>query len=229
MRQRVRNQIGTAGLVIAIIALVAALAGGAFAAAQSAHQSKKAKPTRGPKGPKGATGATGAPGAAGLAGAAGPAGPIGPQGPVGPKGTTGTTGTAGATGPAGPSCDEETGECNLPSGATESGVWSSVVETNGAKNEEILIPISFPLHLTFGTWTLKFAPNADAGDCPGTVEAPTAKAGILCLYPAIGSKGLGMLPNRVSGTDLKSGAVVNFLVNGGASQWGYGSWAITAP
>ena len=43
MLQRIRNQIGTAGLVVAIVALVAALGGGAYAATHPATASK-AKP-----------------------------------------------------------------------------------------------------------------------------------------------------------------------------------------
>jgi Collagen triple helix repeat (20 copies) len=89
MLSRLRNQIGTAGLIVAIVALVAALGGGAYAAAGSggggkATASAKGKP--GPKGPKGA------------AGPAGPAGAVGPAGPAGAKGDTGSAGSNGLPG-----------------------------------------------------------------------------------------------------------------------------------
>lgn len=227
MLQRVRNQIGTAGLVVAIIALIAALAGGAVAATQSAHQSKKAKVKRGPTGPKGATGATGA---AGSAGTAGPAGGPGPQGPTGPKGVTGI---AGPTGPAGPSCDEN-GECNLPEGATETGVWSSAVETDPTKSPFVFIPVSFPLHLTFVPTEVKFVPPSESGEpgkvagCPGTFEAPKAEPKIVCMY----GKGIGLKasePAPVAVVRRPDGVVISFAVNGFEEVGAFGTWAVTAP
>lgn len=233
MLQRIRNQMGTAGLIVAIAALIAALAGGAYAATQPAYPSKKAKAKKGPTGPKGAKGATGAAGAAGGAGPAGPAGPAGAAGGQGLIGPTGPTGKAGVTGPTGPSCDES-GECNLPSGATETGVWSSLVKPNEADGEEILIPISFPLHLTFvPNPGVTFVPPAESGTpgakvgCPGTVLEPKADAGKLCMYST--GEGLGKSPVSFEGTDRKSGALINFVVVGSGSEFESGAWAVTAP
>lgn len=103
MLQRIRNQVGTAGLVIAIVALVAALAGGAYAASGglSGKQKKEVKKIAkteakkyaksGPAGPAGPAGQAGAKGDAGAAGATGPAGPVGPTGAQGPAGPAGAS------------------------------------------------------------------------------------------------------------------------------------------
>jgi hypothetical protein len=101
MLERLRNQIGTAGLIVAIVALVAALGGGAYAATGGkATASAKAK-----------QGKQGKPGKTGPAGPQGPAGPAGAAGPAGPKGDAGSAGSNGAAGKSvvignsAPSCD----------------------------------------------------------------------------------------------------------------------------
>ena len=104
MLHRVRQQIGTAGLVVAIIALVAALGGGAYAASGSGHHDKRAtaaksnanagltgkqkqevnKIAKGYQG-TGPAGTQGLPGAPGAKGDPGPGGnPGGPGGPGAP-------------------------------------------------------------------------------------------------------------------------------------------------
>jgi len=103
MLWRLREHLGTAGLVVAIVALIAALAGGAIAAnggsgdgkATASAKAKRGKP--GPKGPKGDTGP------AGPAGPAGAKGDKGDAGAAGSNGTNGTNGSPGAAGPAGTS------------------------------------------------------------------------------------------------------------------------------
>jgi hypothetical protein len=99
--QKIREQVGSAGLIVAIVALIAALAGGAYAASGSGggkgptasasakqgprgKQGKPGKPgAKGDKGDTGAAGANGQNGAPGKEGAAGKAGPTGPEGPAG--------------------------------------------------------------------------------------------------------------------------------------------------
>ena len=93
MFHKVRERLGTAGLVVAVLALTVALSGGAFAATQSAKKKSskgltkaqvlaliKANATSGPTGATGATGAQGAPGAKGDPGAPGGAGAPGANG-----------------------------------------------------------------------------------------------------------------------------------------------------
>jgi hypothetical protein len=92
MLERLRTQIGTAGLAVAIVALVAALGGGAYAASGGsgggkATASAKAKP-----------GKPGKPGKTGPQGPAGPAGPAGAKGDAGAAGSNGTNGTNGTSG-----------------------------------------------------------------------------------------------------------------------------------
>lgn len=100
MLSRIRDQIGTAGLVVAVVALVAALGGGAVAATNSSSDGKataSAKGKKGPRGPKGAPGPTGPAGPAGPAGAKGDTGADGAAGAAGAKGATGATGTNGVS------------------------------------------------------------------------------------------------------------------------------------
>lgn len=103
MLNRIREQIGTAGLIVAVVALVAALGGGAVAATSSgggngkATASKKAKAKQGKPGKPGKNGKDGAPGPAGPAGPAGAKGDTGAAGTNGTDGTNGTNGTNGKT------------------------------------------------------------------------------------------------------------------------------------
>jgi len=127
MLNRIREQIGTAGLIVAIVALVAALGGGALAATGGgplANVSKKksqyitkaqaiklieAKAKPGPPGPQGPLGSPGAPGPKGDAGEKGGQGGQGAQGLPGLPGEDGESpeGTAfeGGSEPAGNPCN----------------------------------------------------------------------------------------------------------------------------
>jgi hypothetical protein len=99
--QKIREQIGGAGLIVAIIALIAALAGGAYAATNSGggkEASASATGKQGPRGKPGKQGKPGATGATGAPGAIGAAGPVGAAGPAGAAGKDGTPGTPGAPG-----------------------------------------------------------------------------------------------------------------------------------
>jgi hypothetical protein len=95
MLERLRDQIGTAGLIVAVVALVAALGGGAYAATGGGTDQGKAKASASKKGPRGPRGPKGP---AGPAGAPGPAGPAGAKGDNGAAGANGTNGSAGANG-----------------------------------------------------------------------------------------------------------------------------------
>ena len=112
MLSRLREHLGSAGLVVAIVALVAALAGGAIAA-NGGSDGKATASAKGKPGPRGKTGKTGP------QGPAGPAGPAGPQGPAGAKGDTGAAGSNGAPGADGKSV---TGEPIAAGGACGAGV-----------------------------------------------------------------------------------------------------------
>lgn len=96
MLHKFREQLGAAGLVVAVIALIVALGAGAFAATNGGSATaSKAKAKRGPKGPKGPKGATGPQGPAGPVGAKGDTGPQGEKGVKGDKGDKGEPGADG--------------------------------------------------------------------------------------------------------------------------------------
>jgi hypothetical protein len=257
MFSTLRTRFGIPG-VISVIALVFALFGGAYAASNSSGGGKataSAKAKKGPRGPKGATGPAGPAGAqgpagakgdAGANGAAGGVGPAGPTGPTGPTGKTGT-GTTGPTGPTGPT--GQTGfTATLPSGKTETGVWS-ISQSSTAAFLLSSASISFPIPLVqpgaegtgFG-FDQKQTKNEEFGTsgCAGTVAEPMAPPGVLCVYTAFES-----LENAIGGIEPRSleGGFGAYGVSGAylagpnlegsaeepALAQSLGTWAVTAP
>src|SRR4051794_19412729 len=84
MLERIREQVGSAALVVGVVALIVALAGGAYAADhRGGNATASAKAKRGKPGPPGKPGKQG---------------PPGPQGPAGVNGVNGAPGAAGAAG-----------------------------------------------------------------------------------------------------------------------------------
>jgi len=206
MLERLRNQIGTAGLVVAIVALVAALGGGAYAATGGSGGGKATASAKGKQGPRGKTGKTGKTGPAGPAGPQGPAGATGAQGPKGDKGDTGAQGkegpqgiqgNAGTNGANGAPGSPWTAGGTLPPGKTETGGWAFGNLSAGV-NGFYRLPISFPIKLAAeipstnvhfingaGKEVEDFA-GTQAPDvstvCTGNATDPTATAGHLCVY-----------------------------------------------
>jgi len=106
--------------------------------------------------------------------------PTGPRGTTGPQGPQGEPGAPGTTGPAGPLLD------TLPSGRTERGAWS--VGGHGAPNSTYGT-ISFPVPLTSApTGHMLAVGGGGTTNCPGSLSDPEARAGHLCLYPAVESQ-----------------------------------------
>ena len=256
LRKRMRFSPAT---VIAGLALVFAMTGGAYAAKKYLITSTKqispsvlkslqgkagpagangAQGAAGPAGPQGAAGVGGAKGDAGAAGkdgsagTAGPAGATGPKGETGLKGSNGAAGAAGATGPAGPTCPG--GECLLPVGATETGVWSFDMTLNS--HSVLNVSISFPLRLASAptlTWvepSLSGTPGAVTG-CPGTVTEPKAETGKLCVY-GVRTENVEsppFPPEEVLSTT--GGMIIDFEYindepNSQKDSRGWGSWAV---
>lgn len=89
MLQKLRDKIGTAGLIVGTVALIAALTGGAYAASGGLTGKQKKQVEGIAKKYAGKPGATGAPGVPG---------PIGPQGAQGTKGAQGGQGVEGPKG-----------------------------------------------------------------------------------------------------------------------------------
>jgi hypothetical protein len=195
MLERLRNQIGTAGLIVAIVALVAALGGGAYAATGGSSGGKATASAK-----QGKQGKPGKPGKTGPAGPAGSAGPAGPAGPAGAKGDTGAAGSPGAPGtsvvnttePKGVNCKEggsklvgtgTTYTCNgekgkegspwtaggtLPEGQTETGIWGTGPLTPGTPAGRHSFPISFPIPTSSAPTPVIVGPTEEsAPGCPG--------------------------------------------------------------
>jgi hypothetical protein len=142
-------------------------------------------------------------------------------------------GKAGEEGPPGPTCNEA-GECLLPAGATETGVWA--VNTPAVKDQFLLwTAISFPLRLSAQPaehfLTAEQATNAEVPECPGSATAPKAEPGNLCLYAAslVGFKNLESPPGRDPNVDVTIGAALRFaLIDPDAAAQTSGAWAVTA-
>jgi Collagen triple helix repeat (20 copies) len=207
----------------------------------------------GPAGPAGAPGAKGDTGVKGDAGSPGEKGTSGNPGTPGEDGKSvealaiepgeeGCEGNGGATLEA-----EESGEpheiCNgspwtvgsLPPGKTEMGTWA-VGNTTSAE-EFVLTPISFsvPLSAELSSTSVHYVfagheefEGVDLGpavNCHGSVENPSAPAGMLCLY--VNGKIRTFLERVVP---LGPGGVVlEFNATEGAGARAFGSWAVTAP
>lgn len=201
MVQRIRKQLGPAGLAIGILALIVALAGTAFAA-KAVFTKKQEKQIV--KIAKKYAGKDGAPGSAGPPGPKGDNGAAGPQGKEGPEGKPGLEGspwTAGGT---------------LPSKESLSGHWAAGV----AGSIAAFTGISFGLPLSTGPDPVVVPSGETKPGCTGSKTAPTADPGKLCVYVA---EQLGSVSIEVAD---KYGAVVKVE---GEPSFGYGAWAVTAP
>jgi hypothetical protein len=234
MISRLHQKLGTAGFIISIIALVAAMSGGAYAALsidekkEIKKQSKKFSKQfskkfskqfakQGPQGVQGAPGAPGAKGAAGANGAQGAIGPIGPEGPEGPQGEEGNPWTAGGV---------------LPTGETETGVWAL-----GNDDGPSFVPLSFNIPLGEPPTAINFVNDeelerGESGyvtptNCLGSVEEPTAPAGMVCVYAdeeEVSAGFPGYLP--FLNKHYESGAIFFYSMQSGDRA--YGTWAVTA-
>lgn len=245
-----KNRFGIPG-VIAVIALTFAMAGGAFAAKnvftgkekreiakiakKVAKRGKRGKPGKpGPAGAAGLPGAKGDPGPQGAKGDPGPQGLQGEQGPQGPKGEDGTFSTE-----------------PLPPGETLTGAW--LVSTSGFGFAHTAI--SFPIQVAGGMDSahvhyirpdgqeVEQSPDfseeivkGTPANCPGSVAAPAADPGHLCVYARavialkIGSNTIYPLTlELLTGTSGSSpfGARLTAIATEAGSAWG--SWAVTAP
>ncbi|HEX5309687.1 MAG TPA: hypothetical protein VFW38_11470 [Solirubrobacteraceae bacterium] len=198
----------------------------------------------GHEGPQGTTGATGL---TGLRGATGATGPTGLSGTTGTNGTTGTTGTTGATGATGlegeAACSASPGGCELPTGASERGQWGFF----SLGTASYVVPISFNIPLSAepkphfigpgeGEGEGKEAAAITSHECTGTVTAPGAADGNLCVFAAsltnaaIESEPLSFFNNEAAiplGAG-HSGTLVNLKVAETTKEAiGRGDWVVT--
>lgn len=246
MFSRMREQLGTAGLIVSIVALVFAMVGGAYAAkgALTGKQKKEVKKIakkfagkqgkQGPAGPGGPAGLAGPAGPAGAKGDKGDAGGPGPAGSAGATGEEGATGATGATGEEGATGATGTfGPLPLPSGETLTGSWGGNVAAFGIG----FTAISFPIEVEGGlAGSNVHFEEEETAECPGTLSNPDAAEGHLCVYrlselqPSIvgvfRQDELNEEGEGVPGAS-PSGAVVQ--IAGTSGFFAFGTWAVTAP
>jgi hypothetical protein len=153
----------------------------------------------------------------------------GATGPAGPTGATGAAGAAGANGTRGFSAWDV-----IPSGVTVMGEDTWDASTTGASSSDgfiVSLPGVAPVALV--EETVNFATAAGVVDadatCTGTVFAPTAPAGKVCLY--VGGKGaVGGISGMINTLPTRA-FYVGFTPTGnaGVDQYLSVSWAYTAP
>jgi len=159
-------------------------------------------------------------------------GVTGPAGPQGSAGATGLTGSAGPQGIPGPTTT------TAPAGSTQRGLYN--VDGYEVSGQFLGGSISFPLELTSEPKWVEVpfgGPNPDATHCPGTVEAPSAAPGYLCLYDEFVSNvttptGTNLQVQNVNGfggTVSPFGARLVARANATGEVIVEGSWAVTAP
>jgi hypothetical protein len=168
----------------------------------------------------------------GAAGAPGAAGPKGDTGAKGEPGAAGAPGARGETGPRGVSAWDV-----IPSGESVTGAfeYDSVANVSGDFRTYMKLPARAPVPLT--STTVNFAADASAittdddPACTGTLAAPTAPAGKVCIYfnnAAGDSSGMSARPtlNNETGAFTVSW---NDSATTNSDVFAYGSWTYTAP
>jgi Collagen triple helix repeat (20 copies) len=199
----------------------------------------------GPKGLTGPTGAAGAQGAAGGTGGTGPTGNTGEPGPTGPTGPTGPAGLTGATGPAGGSgfpFKESGAEGSLPSGESESGLWSVVAAKNPIAHGVQGAAISFGIALASAPTNVEYLgmSAAPTTNCPGSAASPSATAGSLCVYATTEDNeetASFLAIENLKGTHGAASRLGAFVVFEAAGELepeqgklrDFGTWAVKAP
>lgn len=155
--------------IIALLALFLALGGSSYAAASLINGSK-IKPHSIPK--NRLTNAA-------IAGLRGNQGPQGPQGQQGQQGPQGVQGAQGAQGPPGPFPDGD-----LPANKTVRGDFGFGHNVPGGTGTLVNVTsISFGFRFAAPpTPHVILAGQTPPAECPGTVSAPEAASGNLCIY-----------------------------------------------
>lgn len=156
-------------------------------------------------------------------------GDTGPAGPAGPAGAPGAAGAAGATGPAGPR--GVSGWDEIPTGKTLTGSFYERFPNDTAGYAALSISLPARANGPLSTALVNFASSTVGADddatCTGTVAAPTAPAGQVCIYPNITT---GVMANTALGNqDLLDRTGFRILYYVDATNVSFsGTWAYTA-
>jgi hypothetical protein len=149
----------------------------------------------------------------------------------GSTGPTGPSGPGGATGPSGPLLTV------LPSGKTETGVFDAEGTASGV-GDLASASISFSIPLASAP-TPTLVSSGTSASCPGSVAAPAAAPGQLCLYigsqvnvAVVGGADDAATTDPISGDAASASPYgAGLFVNSAAAGNFYlmGTWAVTAP
>jgi hypothetical protein len=151
----------------------------------------------------------------------------GANGLNGSNGVNGTNGKEGKEGPAGPYVDA------LPNGKSEKGVWAVI--GNGKSGGFVGDRISFTIPLSSSP-TVHFIPpeTTPPAGCAGSVSAPAAAPGNLCVFNIFAPLGAAFTEfyNPETGTNKattagKTGVLLIFSSTVEGSQAAAGTWAVT--
>jgi hypothetical protein len=162
-------------------------------------------------------------------GHAGPAGPAGPQGALGLQGAQGPQGPPGLQGPPGPFPDGD-----LPVGKTVRGDFAmSGYNVVGVPNYPAVTGISFAFRFaTAPTPHVILAGASPPPQCPGTVAAPEAAAGNLCIYEgdSLNRASLDCFDSATNkNASDRTGAILRLLSSADDAGFeSHGTWAATA-
>jgi hypothetical protein len=150
----------------------------------------------------------------------------GVQGPAGPRGETGSTGPrgeTGATGAPGPLLDK------LPSGRTLRGAYAAS-DLAAAVGETVRDAPSFAFPVT-ANWTANVIPAGGPAtpQCPGTVDAPEAAAGQLCVYEGFSMNAKLVVDSPSATGSDRFGWIAQVTSTATGAYQSRGTWAITEP
>ena len=166
------------------------------------------------------------------AGPPGPAGPMGPSGAMGPAGPKGDPGAPGAPGPEGPQGPPGPFADTLPSGKTLRGHYIARSTAYGSSAHGAdSISFGFPLASAPTPHFVQLGSPAPS-ECPGSVDAPQAAAGHLCVYEGqrqdVGNVLVCAVTSCPSATRYGAAVKVTSMSVTGVFV-SSGTWAVTAP
>jgi hypothetical protein len=215
--------------VVASLALFVALGGGAYAAVAlpknsvGSRQIKNAAVTHADLAKNAVTGANVKDGS--LLSADFKTGQL-PAAPPGPKGDSGAPGLLGAAGQPGAPGSPAAYPTVLPSGRTEVGVYA-VRDKAVATGTAIAAAISFLIPLSTAP-SVVFAADPS---CAGSVSAPTAAPGVLCIYEGqTVNAALFVTDDQGNiGSAAPQGAGLQAVATASGDTIAQGAWAVTAP